>query len=102
VSKDKLDEAMTVLMRLRQSPGDPDNLVAREEFYQISEQLKLDEQKLKATGYSVWRAVWKKKSYRKRMLMGFMIQFGAEVAGPLIINNYAVILYTNLGQTGGM
>ncbi|KAK1073400.1 hypothetical protein LTR74_001809 [Friedmanniomyces endolithicus] len=102
VSKDKLDEAMTVLMRLRQSPGDPDNLVAREEFYQISEQLKLDEQKLKATGYGVWRVVWKKKSYRKRMLMGFMIQFGAEVAGPLIINNYAVILYTNLGQTGGM
>ncbi|KAK3653349.1 hypothetical protein LTR56_004553 [Elasticomyces elasticus] len=102
ISKDKLEEAMTVLTRLRQSPDDPDNLVAREEFYQISEQLKLDQQKLKSTGYGVWSAVWKKKSYRKRMFMGFMIQFGAEVSGPLIINNYAVILYTNLGQTGGM
>ncbi|KAK4950817.1 hypothetical protein LTR10_010810 [Elasticomyces elasticus] len=101
ISKDKLEEAMTVLTRLRQSPDDPDNLVAREEFYQISEQLKLDQQKLKSTGYGVWTAVWKKKSYRKRMFMGFMIQFGAEVSGPLIINNYAVILYTNLGQTGG-
>lgn len=27
---------------------------------------------------------------------------GAEFAGPLIINNYAVILYTNLGETGHM
>jgi nitrate/nitrite transporter NarK len=27
---------------------------------------------------------------------------GAEFAGPLIINNYAVILYTNLGATGHM
>jgi len=92
---------MTVLTRLRQSPDDPDNLVAREEFYQISEQLKLDEQKLRSSGYgNVWVAVWRKKSYRKRMLMGFLIQWGAEVAGPLIINNYSVILYSNLGQRG--
>jgi hypothetical protein len=94
---------MTVLTRLRQSPDDPDNIVAREEFYQISEQLKLDQQKLRSTGYrNVWVAVVRKKSYRWRMLMGFLIQWGAEFGGPLIINNYAVILYTNLGQTGGM
>lgn len=91
-----------VLHRLRQSPDDPDDLVAREEFYQIYEQLKLDDAKLKATGYSKWAAVWKKPSYRKRMIMGFLIQWGAEFSGPLIINNYAVILYTNLGQTGAM
>ena len=127
VSKGKLEEAKAVLKRLRQSPDDPNDLVAEEEFFQISEQLKLDGQKLKATGYrSVWAAVWRKKSYRKRMLMGFLIQWGAEFGGPLIINNvrtlmgitlalcetltnpftlrfqYAVILYTNLGQTGGM
>jgi len=103
VSKGMLEEAETVLKRLRQSPDDPNDLVAKEELYQINEQLKLDEQKLKASGYnSVWTAVWKKESYRKRMIMGFLIQWGAEFAGPLIINNYAVILYTNLGQTGGM
>ncbi|KAL6400040.1 hypothetical protein AUP68_15732 [Ilyonectria robusta] len=61
------------------------------------------------------------KSYRKRMIIGFMTQWGAEFGGPLIIvshnpsdkeveapeakghqNNYAVILYTSLGQTGYM
>lgn len=36
------------------------------------------------------------------MIIGFLTQWGAEFAGPLIINNYAVILYTNLGQTGSM
>lgn len=102
ISKDRLEEARIVLRRLRQSPDDPNDLVAREEFYQISEQLKLDDAKLRATGYSKWAAVWKKPSYRKRMIMGFLIQWGAEFSGPLIINNYAVILYTNLGQTGAM
>ena len=102
ISKGKLDEARTVLRRLRQSPDDPSDLVAKEEFYQISEQLKLDDAKLRATGKSIWTVVWSKPSYRKRMLMGFLIQWGAEFSGPLIINNYAVILYTNLGQTGSM
>lgn len=103
IAKGKLEEARMVLRRLRESTDDPNDIVAKEEFYQISEQLKLDDQKLKSTGYrSVWIAVWKKKSYRWRMVMGFLIQWGAEFGGPLIINNYAVILYTNLGQTGSM
>ncbi|KAL7940862.1 general substrate transporter [Trichoderma barbatum] len=47
-------------------------------------------------------AVIKKKNYRKRIIFGFLTQWGAEFAGPLTINNYSVILYTNLGQTGYM
>ena len=77
---------MVVLKRLRASPDDPEHLAAREEFYQIHEQLKLDEQKLASSGYkNAWVAVLKKKSYRKRMAMGFLIQWGAEFGGPLII-----------------
>lgn len=103
IAKGALDEARTVLERLRQSPDDPEDLVAKEEFYQIYQQLKLDEHKLKTTGYNtVWVAVWKRKSYRWRMVMGFLLQWGAEFGGPLVITNYAVILYRDLGQTGGM
>lgn len=102
ISKGRLQEAMVILQKLRRSSEDPNAMAAKEEFYQISEQLRLDEQKLKDTGMSAWKAVWMKKSYRWRMAMGFLIQWGAEFAGPLIINNYAVILYTNLGQSGGM
>ena len=85
LSKGKNEEAWTVLQKLRRSPGDPDDIIAKEEYYQTREQLKLDDQKLAATGHSIWTAVWKKKSYRKRMIVGFMTQWGAEFAGPLVI-----------------
>ncbi|CAI7604470.1 hypothetical protein N7533_008812 [Penicillium manginii] len=101
ISKGKFDEAELVLQRLRQTPDDPDNLVAKEEFYQTKEQIQLEAEKLAAYG-SVWKAVFKKPSYRKRMIIGFLTQWGAEFGGPLIINNYAVLLYTNLGMEGSM
>lgn len=84
ISKGKFDEAELVLQRLRQTPDDPDNLVAKEEFYQTKEQIKLEAEKLAAYG-SVWKAVFTKSSYRKRMIIGFLTQWGAEFGGPLII-----------------
>ena len=68
ISKGKIEEARNNLKRLRQAPEDPNDIVAKEEFYQISEQLKLDEAKLKAVGHSKWVSVWKKPSYRRRMI----------------------------------
>jgi MFS family permease len=85
LSKGKSGEAWTVLQKLRSTPSDPDDIAAKEEYYQTREQLRLDNEKLAATGHSVWTAVWKKKSYRKRMIVGFMTQWGAEFAGPLVI-----------------
>lgn len=73
ISKGKLEEARTVLKKLRQSPEDPNDIAAKEEFYQISQQLKLDEQKLKATGHSIWISVWKKPSYRRRMISKYLV-----------------------------
>ncbi|KAH8669434.1 general substrate transporter [Ilyonectria robusta] len=90
MSKGHREEAWSILVRLRQSPNDPEDI------------LQLDSEKLAAYGGSPWRAVLQMKSYRKRMIIGFMTQWGAEFGGPLIINNYAVILYTSLGQTGYM
>ncbi|KAJ5358755.1 uncharacterized protein N7496_011168 [Penicillium cataractarum] len=101
ISKGKLDEAQHVLQRLRESPDDPDNLAAKEEFFQTKEQIRLEAEKMTEYG-SPWVAVIKKKSYRKRMIIGFLTQWGAEFGGPLIINNYAVLLYTNLGMKDGM
>ncbi|OQV01267.1 hypothetical protein CLAIMM_06652 isoform 3 [Cladophialophora immunda] len=102
LQKGRTEEAWTVIRALRRSPEDPDDLVAKEELYQTKEQIALDSAKLKAVGYGPWMACIKKKSYRKRMIIGFLTQWGAEFAGPLVINNYMVILYTNLGQTGSM
>jgi MFS family permease len=85
LQKGKLAEAWKVVSDLRRSPEDPDDLAAREELYQIREQIALDAAKLKAIGCGPWQAVIKKKSYRKRMAIGFLTQWGAEFAGPLII-----------------
>jgi MFS family permease len=102
ISKGLKEEAFDVIKKMRMSPHDPEHRVARDEFYQTEQQLKLEAEKLAASGNSIWTMAWKKKSYRKRLAIGFMTQWGAEFAGPLIINNYAVILYTNLGETGHM
>ena len=40
--------------------------------------------KLAAYG-SPWKAVVRKPSYRKRMIIGFLTQWGAEFGGPLVI-----------------
>jgi hypothetical protein len=84
VSQGLKDEAWVVLQRLRQSPDDPEDLFAKEELYQIQEQLRLDAEKL-ATYGSPWKAVIQKPSYRKRMIIGFLTQWGAEFGGPLVI-----------------
>ena len=84
ISKGKLDEAQHVLQRLRKSPDDPDNLAAKEEFFQTKEQIQLEAEKMKQYG-NPWMAVIRKKSYRKRMIIGFLTQWGAEFGGPLII-----------------
>ncbi|BCR88819.1 putative MFS sugar transporter [Aspergillus chevalieri] len=102
ISKGKMEEAEHVLTQLRASPDDPNNEVAKEEFFQTKEQIRLEAERLSQWGSSPWIAVFKKPSYRKRMIIGFLTQWGAEFGGPLIINNYAVLLYTNLGMTGSM
>ncbi|UKZ80092.1 hypothetical protein TrVFT333_007857 [Trichoderma virens FT-333] len=83
--KGRLEEAWIVVLNLRRSPEDRENMAAKEELYQIRAQITLDAAKLKAIGCSPWTAVIKKKSYRKRMIIGFLTQWGAEFAGPLII-----------------
>jgi MFS family permease len=75
VSKGWDEEAWEVIRKMRMSPADPEDLVAREEFHQTKQQLALEADKLKATGHSIWVAAWKKKSYRKRLFVGFMTQW---------------------------
>lgn len=85
LQKGRSDEAWEMLKKLRASKDDPSHVVAKEELYQIREQLALDQAKLQKLSVSPWGAVLKIKSYRKRMIIGFLTQWGAEFAGPLII-----------------
>lgn len=85
MSKGRKEEAWAVIQRLRKSPADTEDLVAKEEIYQIEKQLKLDAERLEAYSGSPWKAVLQKKSFRKRMIIGFLTQWGSEFGGPLII-----------------
>lgn len=85
LSKDRYDEAWEVFRRLRESPSDPESLVAKEEFYQTREQIQLEAHVRADLGQSVWLAVFTKASYRKRMLIGFLAQWGVQFAGTLVI-----------------
>lgn len=39
-------------------------------------------------------------SYRKRIYCGVLVQFAAQSTGVLVVNNYQVLLYNNLGLYG--
>lgn len=85
LQKGHVEEAWHVLKRLRASPEDPHDLIAKEEMYQTKQQLALDKAKLQKLGVTPWTSILKIKSYRKRMIVGFLTQWGAEFGGPLVI-----------------
>ena len=85
ITKGKEAEARDVLNKLRASPSDPNGLIAKEEFIQTREQIRLEAERLSHYGGSVWKAVFMKSTYSKRMAIGFLTQWGAEFGGPLII-----------------
>lgn len=88
ITKGKDDEAQSVLRKLRASSEDPNGLVAKEEFVQTKEQIRLEAERLANYGGSVWKAIFTRSSYRKRMAIGFLTQWGAEFGGPLIIVSF--------------
>jgi len=48
------------------------------------------------------RQLFTKPSYRKRMWMGFFVQYAAQTTGAMVVYIYVVQLYKNLGETGGI
>ncbi|KAF9698416.1 hypothetical protein EKO04_003944 [Ascochyta lentis] len=90
-SKGRNDTAFKVLERLHPH--------AAEEIHQIHLQLQLE----RAQGvHGTWAEVFKKKSYRKRLISGFFVQCIAQSTGVLVVNNYQVLLYNGLGLHGSI
>ncbi|KAM0323529.1 hypothetical protein ACHAQA_008810 [Verticillium albo-atrum] len=86
---------MEVLSKLHHSPEDPDNSFAQSELQQILTQLQLEQQQIgKVPG---WKEAFSCKSFRRRLLYGFFVQCIAQSTGVLVVNNYQILLYNNLG-----
>ena len=52
--KGRSDEAFRVIQKLHAQPDDPDDTFARKEFYQMTQQFALDEQKKQNLGVVHW------------------------------------------------
>ena len=93
--QDRCDEAHEVIKRLHRTKGDPHDTLARKEYYQMRKQVDLDRQ-IKATT-SQWE-IFMTKPNRRRAFVGFMLMWNNQFTGVLIIANYGVILYIQLGM----
>jgi MFS family permease len=96
MSKLTLCVGLEVLERLHARPDDPHHMAAREEFMQIHKQIELERHQ--KVGNLIQLIIH--PTYRKRLFYGFFFQVLAQTTGVLVINNYQVLLYTNLGLSG--
>jgi hypothetical protein len=73
VATDRQEAGFAILKKLHHAPGDEDFTIAREELYQIRKQLDLEKQQGWRQGWvKGWILLFQRKSYRKRLLFGFL------------------------------
>lgn len=82
ISKDRDDEALKVVHKLHRDSHDPDNAFAYREFMQIRQQYDIDKQNEVS-----WREMFIKPSYRKRIIIGFIVMFASQTTGTTVISS---------------
>ncbi len=90
LTRDRREEAWAIVSRLHGSDISEENRIfAREEFYQMEKQVQVDASAWAQGGN---RQLFTKPSYRKRMWMGFFIQYAAQSTGAQVIYGKTVTL----------
>ncbi|OAA60346.1 General substrate transporter [Niveomyces insectorum RCEF 264] len=92
ISQDRDEEALAVVRKLHHDPTNPDDTFAFREYQQIRQQFEID----RRNEVSLYQ-LFAKPSYRKRMIIGFIVLFGAQTTGTTVIANYGPELYSKLG-----
>ena len=90
--KGRTEEARKIVMNIHHVPGDTDQEYARSEFYQMQAQAEFD-RSLTPT----YKAMFFKKSYRRRTILACAFAFIGQSTAVLVINNYGPTLYKALG-----
>lgn len=65
-------------------------------------QINFERQHKAVTAFQKARLALSQKSFLKRLGLGFLVQFGNQTTGALVINNYNAQLFSGLGVTGGL
>jgi hypothetical protein len=94
VQRDEHEKALEVLVRLHRDPSDPSNTFAHQELRLIMERCEVEKEVIRVDG--TWR-LFTQKANRKRLFLACMVMVGGQNIGPLVINNYNVLLYGSLG-----
>jgi hypothetical protein len=83
LTRDRRNKAWAIISRLYGDDSSEDSgSYAREEFNQMVQQVQVDESAWAQGGN---RQLFTKPSYRKRMWMGFFIQYAAQSTGAQVI-----------------
>ncbi|RSM18688.1 hypothetical protein CDV31_002408 [Fusarium ambrosium] len=92
--KGKKDEALKTLERLHQKPGELDHETAHYEFAQITQQLEMHPET-----ENIIKLI-KTRPNQKRFFVGIFVHFITQCTGILVVNNYQIMLWESIGQTG--
>ncbi|OQV06790.1 hypothetical protein CLAIMM_11315 [Cladophialophora immunda] len=88
----EVDKAREVVSKLHATKDDPQQEFARSEFYQMQKQAEAD-----CEMETSWTGIFRKPSYRKRMLVGMGFAFFGQSTGAFVVNNYATVIYSSMG-----
>lgn len=97
MQKGRFEETEKVLKRLHAKKGEIHHEQAIREFVQMKKQLELDQTK------EIRRfEIVKTAPNRRRLLVALILTWGSTFTGPLVIANYGIILFIQLGLSGYM
>ncbi|KAF2790363.1 general substrate transporter [Melanomma pulvis-pyrius CBS 109.77] len=102
LSKGRKEHAWRNLQRLHANPEDPSDSFARKEFYQMTQQFLLEQQRRDQLNVQHWWDFFKRRSFLHRVAIGMGSQLINVSTGNLVVNNYQVSLYQRLGIQGGI
>ncbi|KAF9892087.1 hypothetical protein FE257_002493 [Aspergillus nanangensis] len=97
MSKGRYEEAKDVLKRLHTKKGGNGDDVAMREFQQIKEQLEVDRQVQESAPR--WQLIRTAPNRKRALIAGSMMWFNM-FTGVLILSNYGLVLFKNLGLDG--
>ena len=101
IGKDRAEEAWEVTRKLHANKKDPNDNYAHAEYAQMMAQITFERQHNAVTTLEKGRLAFSQRSFLKRLGLGFLVQFGNQCTGALVINNYNAQLFSGLGVTGG-
>lgn len=101
IGKDFNDQAWDVTRRLHENKKkDPNDSYAHAEYSQMMAQIQFEKHHNAVGMLKQARLAFSQKSFLKRLGLGFLVQFGNQCTGALVINNYNTQLFAGLGIKG--